>query len=97
MYIFFVLMLWLPPKSTRTDPLIPTTTLFRSAASAWLGLPTLIAFAGVRPCERAASTAAWLDDHVVAGTARGVAGFGGLLTATVAWLDRKSTRLNSSH
>src|SRR3546814_16712659 len=29
-YVFFVLMIRRPPRSTRTDPLCPYTTLFRS-------------------------------------------------------------------
>src|SRR3546814_18969964 len=32
-YGFFFLMLRLPPRSTRTDPLFPYTTLFRSRAT----------------------------------------------------------------
>src|SRR3546814_10539460 len=35
-FLFFVLMIRRPPRSTRTDTLFPYTTLFRSAqASAW--------------------------------------------------------------
>src|SRR3546814_21191769 len=30
LYCFFVLMIWPPPRSTRTDTLFPYTTLFRS-------------------------------------------------------------------
>src|SRR3546814_18520941 len=33
-FVFFVLMLRLPPRSTRTDTLFPYTTLFRSAEPA---------------------------------------------------------------
>src|SRR3546814_13197727 len=33
-YIFFFLMIRRPPRSTRTDPLFPYTTLFRSPYSA---------------------------------------------------------------
>src|SRR3546814_14357731 len=32
-YIFFFLMMRLPPRSTRTDTLFPSTTLFRSLVS----------------------------------------------------------------
>src|SRR3546814_11131965 len=31
MFLFFFFMIRLPPDSTRTDPLCPSTTLFRSA------------------------------------------------------------------
>src|SRR3546814_6594187 len=33
-YFFFVLMIRRPPRSTRPDPLFPSTTLFRSAGDA---------------------------------------------------------------
>src|SRR3546814_16951844 len=39
-YWFFCLMIRRPPRSTRTDPLFPYTTLFRSPAS---GLPRELA------------------------------------------------------
>src|SRR3546814_17444998 len=32
-YVFFLLMIRRPPRSTRTDTLVPYTTLFRSAAA----------------------------------------------------------------
>src|SRR3546814_5996973 len=32
--MFFFLMILLPPRSTRTDPLFPSTTLFRSGRAA---------------------------------------------------------------
>src|SRR3546814_18772992 len=33
--VFFFLMIRRPPRSTRTDTLLPYTTLFRSAIAAW--------------------------------------------------------------
>lgn len=58
-----------------------------AAAAAWLGLPTLIATTIVRPFERGAEAAAWLDGQAIAGAARGLAGLGEWLAGTVAWLD----------
>src|SRR3546814_20290244 len=36
MFLFFFLMIRRPPSSTRTDPLFPYTTLFRSGVANWL-------------------------------------------------------------
>src|SRR3546814_6729466 len=36
MIVFFFLMIRRPPRSTRTDTLLPYTTLFRSVFSGWL-------------------------------------------------------------
>src|SRR3546814_19295100 len=42
-FLFFVLMKLLPPKSTRTYPRFPYTTLFRSQAQPRLGQPAGLA------------------------------------------------------
>src|SRR3546814_16379233 len=39
---FFFLMIRRPPRSTRTDPLFPYTTLFRSKYSLFSGVTTLV-------------------------------------------------------
>src|SRR3546814_10263295 len=46
-------MLRRPPRSTRTDTLFPYTTLFRSAARAWLGRVGYDPVYGARPLKRA--------------------------------------------
>src|SRR3546814_20245872 len=38
-FIFFFLMIWRPPRSTRTDTLFPYTTLFRSFQSCYYVQP----------------------------------------------------------
>src|SRR3546814_11574731 len=86
---FFFLMIRRPPRSTRTDTLFPYTTLFRSRH----GLVTTVAYRlGDEPAAFAlegsiAVTGAliqWLRDNL------------GIID-TAAEVDRKSTRLNSSH
>jgi hypothetical protein len=47
-----------------------------AAASDWLGLPTLITVAVVRPVDALARAAAWADDHVIDAGPRGVAVLG---------------------
>src|SRR3546814_1287803 len=42
MYIFFCLMIRLPPISTRTDTLLPYTTLFRSISNMMLAAAVLL-------------------------------------------------------
>src|SRR2546426_7232623 len=74
-----------PPRST----LFPYTTLFRSLAGVscgWLVLRT--SFAGT-PDERAASVSFW--------GFRGALGAWVCIRGAIAMIDRKSTRLNSSH
>src|SRR3546814_2463721 len=112
-----------PPRSTRTDPLFPYTTLFRSPGRHWPDRPQVVA--GI---DRLAG-GSWLgvnDDGVVAavlnregtlGPAPGLrsrgelvlealdhadaaaaaAALGALNPDAYRSLDRKSTRLNSSH
>src|SRR3546814_11970149 len=102
--VFFFLMIRRPTSSTRTDPLFPYTTLFRSfrqedrdrAACPRL-LPVLAGTdGGAWPAAaRSASAAA------VMGIDGRAAMAGGLSAADPgpagAYRDRKSTRLNSSH
>src|SRR3546814_11437927 len=83
---FFVLMLRRPPRSTRTDTLFPYTTLFRSPP-------------GERNCgERAGGMSADVTEfkRLLAQVAGGERL--GIEDARIAFdVDRKSTRLNSSH
>src|SRR3546814_13778999 len=90
-YVFFFLMIRRPPRSTRTDTLFPYTTLFRSA----LFLVRQVA----TPVDAVAL-------HLfIQGAARQAEPLHGLphIALAVAQrrldaaLDRKSTRLNSSH
>src|SRR3712207_7196845 len=88
---FFFLMIRRPPRST----LFPYTTLFRSVARHGLGVGRLgHVEEGLRAGERARvvqRAIAVLDEHgLTGGDALHARGIGALL-------DRKSTRLNSSH
>src|SRR3546814_18108917 len=106
--IFFFLVIRRPPRSTRTDTLFPYPTLFRSARTdtSQQGEPGT----GARQRLAGLDLPSHLDARVDGVTGRGHLGRGrivarrGLVTATgVAAiggrraLDRKSTRLNSSH
>src|SRR3546814_18028780 len=88
-FVFFFLMIRLPPRSTRTDTLFPYTTLFRSGdyvqipPLAYVDVtfdPTLLTtlFQGYRVLRWGIRYLAWKDDSSPS-------------------IDRKSTRLNSSH
>src|SRR3546814_18796889 len=44
MFLFFFLMIRLPPRSTRTDTLFPYTTLFRSLLDPWRSEPSNASF-----------------------------------------------------
>src|SRR3546814_13756695 len=100
--IVFFLMIRLPPRSTRTDTRFPYTTLFRSArrrsANADAGSrPVCSAIAQPRlvlaEVGRAADLLLQLQDAVDQRFGRRrAAGY-----VDVDRLDRKSTRLNSSH
>src|SRR3546814_1924679 len=100
-------MIRLPPGSTRTDTLFPYTTLFRSLAGAGriIAIDTRAA-----PLERARAFGATdvvqaaIDDprhEALVDRIRAMTGGRGVdhaFEATgIAALDRKSTRLNSSH
>src|SRR3712207_9088279 len=80
---FFFLMIRRPPRST----LFPYTTLFRSWLSG-LGLLVLVYYMG---------GAAYMIDPAVAAISPAVAIAVGVGVLVGSWLDRKSTRLNSSH
>src|SRR3546814_18087852 len=93
--LFFVLMIRLPPRSTRTDTLFPYTTLFRSVASPllaeyWHIGDTTMRLGNVSPRKTRGSKrcaillTALLGSHFSCGRSRSP-------------VDRKSTRLNSSH
>src|SRR3546814_1079561 len=96
-----------PPRSTRTDTLFPSTTLFRS-------LKNIVAIAvgmgdglGAGDNTRAALMTRGLAEITRLGVAMGgraetfagLAGMGDLIATCTSALsrDRKSTRLNSSH
>src|SRR3546814_17689273 len=77
--LVFVLMMRRPPRSTRTDTLVPYTTLFRSR----LG-----------PMGACSVRGPILDAQILAGAKAARAEARGNRGVSV---DRKSTRLNSSH
>src|SRR3546814_20020722 len=92
--LFFVLMIRRPPRSTRTDTLFPYTPLFRSRA---VGRNALLTVAPVpqRDVERIR-----LADRIERAGAHRI--LGGIFARPIGIaqqveLDRKSTRLNSSH
>src|SRR3546814_18900389 len=100
MLFFFFLMIRRPPRSTRTDTLFPYTTLFRSA------LPYRVLARKYRPQSfdeligqdamvRTLGNAIQRDRLAHAFLLTGVRGVG--KTSTARLIDRKSTRLNSSH
>src|SRR3546814_15111568 len=83
-FSFFFLMIRRPPRSTRTDTLFPYTTLFRSRLATERG--------SERPDDRQ-------DNHDRRDDARNLVEQPQPLfrKRPFAALDRKSTRLNSSH
>src|SRR3546814_14952479 len=98
MVVFFVLMRRRPPRSTRTDTLVPYTTLFRSMA-AEAGMELIVhrnpdaEAKGINPFDHGPlHTVMWKTEGLKQALDRyGFdAAFGGAR-------DRKSTRLNSSH
>src|SRR3546814_12454351 len=97
--LLFFLMIRRPPRSTRTDPLFPYTTLFRSPsappapyAQPMTGRPgaTPAAYLGVKPAPSGHPVEPWKNSLRTQ-----MFIWGGVLL--LAFLDRKSTRLNSSH
>src|SRR3546814_19443150 len=98
-FCFFVLMIRLPPRSTRTDTLFPYTTLFRSFQD---GLAVVLAAQRRRNLGKGAViTHRDLVQREV--MRRGIAGdveaacLGAADRLDALGGDRKSTRLNSSH
>src|SRR3546814_16323482 len=81
--VFFFLMIRRPPRSTRTDTLLPYTTLFRSRAAS---LPD------VARSPRQQNRVVEVEQH--GGMIAAAALLGDRLVGEG---DRKSTRLNSSH
>src|SRR3546814_19147391 len=97
MSVFLFLMIRRPPRTTRTDTLFPYTTLFRSTRGDEANLTARLAFGaarfddeiGTRPLDAIGNLQA--ADHLQ--LRRGHAGAAHHAPS----LDRKSTRLNSSH
>src|SRR3546814_17724062 len=95
----------LPPRSTRTDTLFPYTTLFRSRAGGpWQRiLPGVILLRNGQPTPRQRSIAALMlsgDESLLTGRSAmseyGYRTHAGDVQVLIP-IDRKSTRLNSSH
>src|SRR3546814_13733902 len=87
-FVFFFLMIRRPPRSTRTDTLFPYTTLFRSHGKQHSRSETR------EPSVLALMALAWtLADDRRADRLLALTG----LDADALRVDRKSTRLNSSH
>src|SRR3546814_19638351 len=81
----FCLMIRRPPRSTRTDTLFPYTTLFRSANSI---CEPLLGYNG------SASQNSLTDPNAIPGDTYA---YVWSTSSDMAGIDRKSTRLNSSH
>src|SRR3546814_15334861 len=100
MLFFFFLMIRLPARSTRTDTLFPYTTLFRSVEAKDLP-PEVFAAAGSAQTSDAIAPHTLpinLTNALMPEDAGLQPDLGrGLQAETATWLDRKSTRLNSSH
>src|SRR3546814_15252347 len=96
-----------PPRSTRTDTLFPYTTLFRAKALTGEQLPVALVAARRLAVVRNAQLDVGARQRQRAQSFLDVAQFGALgaqelsprrhVVEQVANLDRKSTRLNSSH
>src|SRR3546814_11845575 len=83
-----------PPRSTRTDPLFPYTTLFRSQGEALGGgFEALLCF-DVVIAERSARFG---HPEMLFGLFPGMGAYSILARKLGHRIDRKSTRLNSSH
>src|SRR3546814_16736550 len=99
-------MILRPPRSTRTDTLFPYTTLFRSlvntkeAVKAYIiyimrSKPSRHGYLGKTPRIRAVTAFRFREMRL--SCALSVAAAAKALHVTARTLDRKSTRLNSSH
>src|SRR3546814_17860733 len=85
-FVVFFLMIRRPPRSTRTDTLFPYTTLFRSE---YIGVLLTQPEIRARLAEATADFQRTMDEEGLARQQK--------LRAMDEDLDRKSTRLNSSH
>src|SRR3546814_15035980 len=104
--VFFFLMIRRPPRSTRTDTLFPYTTLFRSAAG---GRLHPVEASGLEQCVYAFVPVGLVGRSPRGDEARHAGDRGALRQAAIDpaarlllecvrdQVDRKSTRLNSSH
>src|SRR3546814_21195597 len=88
--VFFFLMIRLTPISTRTDTLFPYTTLFRSIRDVLAPLCSELDIAAEPQLRK--TDAVWHLSTPITGRLREKS-----TTALDLALDRKSTRLNSSH
>src|SRR3546814_20432433 len=91
-YVFFVLMSRRPPRSTLTDALLPYTTLFRSLLERQDDVE-----ADTLTTDFVRAAARRLHDSRPTSVHHDVAAFRTALAGLRRDLDRKSTRLNSSH
>src|SRR3546814_18219654 len=91
-FFFFFLMIRRPPRSTRTDTLFPYTTLFRSFSQAPSATPAQKTIRNQLEARSLTMAPDLMADQDPAG-----AGFSKERLARIDELDRKSTRLNSSH
>src|SRR3546814_19627246 len=102
LYFFFFLMRRRPPRSTRTDTLFPYTTLFRSIDYAYYYMPVnvdhRVGFAANRP---SVVGGIYVFQQKASISRRGLAARDARAVVCAAsrpdGIDRKSTRLNSSH
>src|SRR3546814_18923771 len=96
---FFFLMIRRPPRSTRTDTLFPYTTLFRADAAVVMienAHKKIEHWGQDHPSRQLDNDQCWAI-VTEAATEVGPALFFSLLIITLSFVDRKSTRLNSSH
>src|SRR3546814_11911443 len=89
LYLFFFLMIRLPPRSTRTDTPFPYATLFRSRRAVAAARRRSCQFERVEPRLYGAALGTAGRAQPQYGTRTGKLG--------IDRADRKSTRLNSSH
>src|SRR3546814_12319337 len=95
LYVFF-LSIRRPPRSTRTDTLFPYTTLFRSNTVAGNGASGF----GKDNVASGVSTSAFGSGNEASGSSSSAFGRNNVASGEMGsafGLDRKSTRLNSSH